>query len=88
LWYSLPILEHGFSPGPKSLDDHQLLLEVPTTLFNLTGGHHVSMGLLLLRCTEEKHALCPLVVFSEEGYVAGTVFIDADIRTDLRNWRI
>lgn len=79
LWYSLPILEHGFSPGPKSLDDHQLLLEAPMASFNLTGEHHVGMRPLFLRCTEEKHTLCPLAVFSEEGYVAGTVFVDADI---------
>ena len=52
-------------------------------LINLTGGHHVSMRLLLLRCTEEKHALRLLVVFSEEGCVAGTVFVDADIAQTL-----
>jgi hypothetical protein len=41
------------------------------------------MRLLLPRCTEEKHALRLLVVFSEEGCVAGTVFVDADIAQTL-----
>jgi hypothetical protein len=85
LWYSLPILEHGFSPGPRSLYDHQLLLEAPTASFNLTGEHQVGMRPLFLRCTEEKHTLCPLAVFSEEGYVAGTVFVDADIAQTLES---
>jgi hypothetical protein len=38
---------------------------------------------LCLRCTEEKYALCPLAVFSEEGYVAGTVFVNADFAQTL-----
>ena len=55
------------------------LLGAPTASFE----HHVGMRPLCLRCTEEKHALCPLAVFSEEGYVAGTVFVDADIAQTL-----